>query len=96
MVVKPEVDIDNVSNLQYLRLVFEVDRVAVAFLEDARVKVVFVLDIQVPASNVSAGKIVSTHFGGLNVPNQSIPTSSILITNSHRGCRDSIYSLKQE
>ena len=78
----------------YLRLVLEVDSVAVALLEDAGVEVVLVLHVQVPAADVSVGHVVAAQLGRLDVPNVLL-AAGVLVADFDGGSRDAVHSLKQ-
>ena len=52
------------------RLVLEVDVAPVPLLQDALVEVVFVLDVQVPAPDVTEHHLVAGHLDRLDVPHQ--------------------------
>ena len=81
----------------YLRFIFEVDCVSIAFLQNSRMKIVFMLNVEIPSTHVSWGQIVTAHFCRLNVPYEAIEavaTVSVLVTNSDSGCGHSINPLE--
>ena len=89
-----------------MRFVFEVDCIAISFLQNSRMEIVFVLNMEVPAPHVRRGQIVSAHFCRFNVPDQTLfqavatsvlrATISVLVTHSDSGCGHSINSLENE
>ena len=79
----------------YLRFVLEVDRVAVALLQDAGVEVVLVLDVKVPAADVGVGHVVAAQLGRLDVPNVLL-ASGVLVPDLDGGRGDAVHALKEE
>ena len=55
------------------------------------------LNVQIPASDIGGGQVVTTHFGCLNVPNEAIEAVAavlVLVANSNGSRGHSVNSLK--
>ena len=81
--------------MDYLRFVLEVDRVAVALLQDTRVEVVLVLHVEVPAANVGVGHIVAAQLGRLDVPDILL-AARVLVSDLDGGRGDPVHALKDK
>jgi hypothetical protein len=58
-------------------------------------KVVTMMDVQIPSANVWDAHVMSAQFGGLYFP-QDIGAGGVLVSNFDRGCRHSVNTLPEE
>ncbi len=78
--------------MSYLRFVFEIDRVAVALLQDACVEVVPVVRAELPPAEVLVAHAVSGQPGRLDVPDH-VAAVRVLVADLNRGCSDAVDAL---
>ena len=84
---------DHCNYYTHVRLVLEVDGVAVALLQDAGVEVVLVLRVQLPtAADVLARHVVAAHLCRLDVPHDG-GAARVLVADLNRRCRDAVHAL---
>ena len=85
----------NLRVIPYLRFVLEVDCVSISLLENSGMKIVLVLNVKIPATDISIGHVVSAKLGRLYV-NNIFFAAGIFVANFYGRGGNTVNSLKKK